>query len=95
MFMKRSRKYRGIQKAQMIPTRRTYVAMVNTNPKHQLQHKEHPVHGSDEYLVWRNPTQPSTARDYSQSSSLSSLFLVSLGLFGAWLVLPEVAPTTS
>jgi hypothetical protein len=32
---------------------------------------------------------------YSQSSSLSSLFFGSLGLLGAWLVIPDVAPTTS
>lgn len=35
-------------------------------------------------------TQP-----YSQSSSLSSSFLESLGLLGVWVVLPDVAPTTS
>jgi hypothetical protein len=32
---------------------------------------------------------------YSQSSSLSSAFFDSFGLLGAWLVLPEAAPTTS
>lgn len=40
---------------------------------------------------------PPQCNAYSQSSSLSSSagFLGSLGLLGAWLVMPDAAPTTS
>lgn len=39
--------------------------------------------------------QPAALPFYSQSSSLSSSLRASFGLLGAWLGLPELAPTTS